>query len=98
MLGQAVIAAIDQHFAHESRHRNQDANPREESAEKPPQGNDAKCGFTCHTMVKAGDSVFDSRVVGYSLPTFWQSLHSAPIHEFEKVATGCAAIQALTTF
>ena len=25
---------------------------------KPPQGNDAKCGFTCHTTVKARDYVF----------------------------------------
>ena len=27
-------------------------------ADKPPQGNDAKCGFACHTMVKTGDYVF----------------------------------------
>jgi hypothetical protein len=27
-------------------------------ADKPPQGNDAKCGFTCHTIVKAKDYVF----------------------------------------
>jgi hypothetical protein len=27
-------------------------------AGKPPQGNDAKCGFTCHTGVKARDYVF----------------------------------------
>jgi hypothetical protein len=27
-------------------------------ADKPPQGNDARCGFTCHTMVKARDYVF----------------------------------------
>ena len=27
-------------------------------AGKPPQGNDAKCGFTCHTSVKARDYVF----------------------------------------
>jgi hypothetical protein len=27
-------------------------------AGKPPQGNDARCGFTCHTMVKARDYVF----------------------------------------
>ena len=26
--------------------------------DKPPQGNDAKCGFTCHTIVKAKDYVF----------------------------------------
>ena len=25
---------------------------------KPPQGNDAKCGFTCHTRAKAKDYVF----------------------------------------
>jgi hypothetical protein len=25
---------------------------------KPPQGNDAKCGFACHTVVKAKDYVF----------------------------------------
>ena len=25
---------------------------------KPPQGNDAKCGFTCHTSVKSRDYVF----------------------------------------
>jgi hypothetical protein len=25
---------------------------------KPPQGNDAKCGFACHTMVKTRDYVF----------------------------------------
>jgi hypothetical protein len=24
----------------------------------PPQGNDAKCGFGCHTIVKARDYVF----------------------------------------
>jgi hypothetical protein len=27
-------------------------------ADKPPQGNDARCGFTCHTTVKASDYVF----------------------------------------
>jgi hypothetical protein len=27
-------------------------------ASKPPQGNDAKCGFTCHTVAKARDYVF----------------------------------------
>src|SRR5437762_1193928 len=27
-------------------------------AGKPPQGNDAKCGFTCHTKVKTRDYVF----------------------------------------
>jgi hypothetical protein len=27
-------------------------------ASKPPQGNDAKCGFACHTSVKARDYVF----------------------------------------
>src|SRR5581483_8767271 len=26
--------------------------------DKPPQGNDAKCGFTCHTSVKNKDYVF----------------------------------------
>jgi hypothetical protein len=25
---------------------------------KPPQGNDAKCGFSCHTAVKNRDYVF----------------------------------------
>jgi len=28
------------------------------SAGTPPQGNDAKCGFTCHTAAKARDYVF----------------------------------------
>ena len=28
------------------------------SADKPPQGNNAKCGFACHTTVKARDYVF----------------------------------------
>ncbi len=28
------------------------------TANKPPQGNDAKCGFACHTTVKARDYVF----------------------------------------
>ena len=28
------------------------------SADEPPQGNDAKCGFACHTIVKAKDYVF----------------------------------------
>lgn len=28
------------------------------SASKPPQGNDAKCGFACHTTAKARDYVF----------------------------------------
>jgi cytochrome P460 len=28
------------------------------AADKPPQMNDAKCGFTCHTAVKARDYVF----------------------------------------
>ncbi len=28
------------------------------SASKPPQGNDAKCGFACHTIVKTRDYVF----------------------------------------
>jgi hypothetical protein len=27
-------------------------------AGRPPQGNDAKCGYTCHTMVKTRDYVF----------------------------------------
>ena len=27
-------------------------------ADKPPQGNDAKCGFACHTIVKGRDYVF----------------------------------------
>ena len=27
-------------------------------ADKPPQGNDAKCGFVCHTIVKTRDYVF----------------------------------------
>jgi hypothetical protein len=27
-------------------------------ADKPPQGNDAKCGFACHTIVKNQDYVF----------------------------------------
>ena len=26
-------------------------------ADKPPQGNDAKCGFACHTLVKNRDYV-----------------------------------------
>ncbi len=28
------------------------------SADKPPQGNDAKCGLACHTIVKGQDYVF----------------------------------------
>jgi hypothetical protein len=28
------------------------------STDKPPQGNDAKCGFACHTTVKTRDYVF----------------------------------------
>jgi hypothetical protein len=28
------------------------------TADKPPQGNDAKCGFACHTTVKTNDYVF----------------------------------------
>jgi hypothetical protein len=28
------------------------------TADKPPQGNDAKCGFACHTVVKTRDYVF----------------------------------------
>ena len=28
------------------------------AASQPPQGNDAKCGFACHTIVKARDYVF----------------------------------------
>ena len=27
-------------------------------ADNPPQGNDAKCGFACHTIVKNRDYVF----------------------------------------
>jgi hypothetical protein len=27
-------------------------------SDKPPQGNDARCGFACHTSVKASDYVF----------------------------------------
>jgi hypothetical protein len=27
-------------------------------ADQPPQGNDAKCGFACHTIVKAKDYIF----------------------------------------
>jgi hypothetical protein len=28
------------------------------TADEPPQGNDAKCGFACHTIVKTRDYVF----------------------------------------
>jgi len=28
------------------------------ASDAPPQQNDAKCGFACHTSVKAGDYVF----------------------------------------
>ena len=28
------------------------------SADQPPQANDAKCGFACHTIVKTRDYVF----------------------------------------
>jgi hypothetical protein len=28
------------------------------AANTPPQGNDAKCGFACHTAAKASDYVF----------------------------------------
>ena len=28
------------------------------TSDKPPQGNDARCGFTCHTTVKTRDYVF----------------------------------------
>jgi hypothetical protein len=28
------------------------------ATDKPPQGNDAKCGFACHTRVKTRDYVF----------------------------------------
>ena len=28
------------------------------TSDKPPQANDAKCGFACHTVVKASDYVF----------------------------------------
>ena len=28
------------------------------TADEPPQANDAKCGFACHTTVKARDYVF----------------------------------------
>jgi hypothetical protein len=28
------------------------------TADKPPQGNDARCGFACHTLVKTRDFVF----------------------------------------
>jgi hypothetical protein len=28
------------------------------TADQPPQGNDAKCGFACHTIVKDRDYVF----------------------------------------
>jgi hypothetical protein len=27
-------------------------------ADKPPQGNDAECGFACHSIVKTRDYVF----------------------------------------
>jgi Cytochrome P460 len=30
------------------------------AADRPPQGNDAKCGFACHTTVKGRDYVFTS--------------------------------------
>jgi len=30
------------------------------SVDKPPQGNDAKCGFACHTIVKTSDYVFSA--------------------------------------
>jgi hypothetical protein len=28
------------------------------TADSPPQGNDAKCGFACHTVVKTRDYLF----------------------------------------
>ena len=33
-------------------------------ADKPPQGNDAKCGFACHTIVKTRDYVFTDYAIG----------------------------------
>jgi len=29
-----------------------------DAADRPPQANDAKCGFACHTIVKTRDYVF----------------------------------------
>ena len=37
-------------------------------ANKPPQGNDAKCGFACHTLVKNRDYVSRSTRRGERLP------------------------------
>jgi hypothetical protein len=32
--------------------------PPATQADEPPQGNDAKCGLACHTIVKTRDYVF----------------------------------------
>jgi hypothetical protein len=37
--------------------------------DKPPQGNDAKCGFACHTIVKTRDYVFTSTGTGEAVRT-----------------------------
>ena len=40
-------------------------------ADNPPQGNDAKCGFACHTIVKAKDYVFTAYRVNGATVGFW---------------------------
>jgi hypothetical protein len=47
-------------------------------ADRPPQANDAKCGFACHTIVKSRDCVFtgygnsSARLSAYRLaPIMW---------------------------
>jgi hypothetical protein len=35
-----------------------DPSARDNDVDKPPQGNDVKCGFGCHTIVKTRDYVF----------------------------------------
>ena len=48
------------------------------TADNPPQGNDAKCGFACHTVAKARDYVFGVRE---ALSVFTQPA-SATAHRF----------------
>jgi hypothetical protein len=44
-------------------------------AGKPAQGNDAKCGFVCHTTVKTGDYVFTNYGHSEALPAHGRAMN-----------------------
>ena len=59
------------------------------TAGTPPQGNDAKCGFACHTRVKTRDYVFteDREAVNDRAPSEWIASAARSRREPTKVSS-----------